>query len=568
LEAVDDTQAIDDLLREWARDLSVCTPVELRQRWQGASMKAIDKLDPKGFEGRLKDHNPIYFLAERVFFDNVLDDPLFLYPPLHRDILCKFVLDYILFADRADAGALILIQRDSFKSTFMHGVVPLWVSLRDKHLYNKDVRIILRHHKEERASDNLVRLMAKSVTSKFLKENWPEFCVENTKQLGTMTEMRWPCSVLGVAAEKSIIAKGLKASQTGAHFDYVFNDDLVTEEHIDSKTERDSAQGKYNASRYTLDMGKRREINSGTRYHISDLWGKFLKTKKKSGQAMYRALVLGSGGTGEGVDAEGRRDGSNGSLSHPFRHPQEILDQLKEEEQQRAGNDLLYHLQMQNNVKSSHMVVTSRDWLRWCTIEQVPEDTWRAITVDPAWKGDKNWGEGCYAAVQAWAFQRVGSVIVQYLLDQVLSNELTEKDGMDHIFRLAGKYAIFHVIPEQRGGKSLGTNIMDEGISRGWPMVILDPKTQKAAKDIRIGRFLGACQARRVIIVDSCGCLDHFLMEYDEYPQCDFKDALDAAGWTQDPVVSENYGPRFHSNRRFNPRRPPQEAPRTRHCAM
>ena len=159
-------------------------------------------------------------------------------------------------------------------------------------------------------------------------------------------------------------------------------------------------------------------------------------------------------------------------------------------------------------------------------------------------------------------------MIVQYLLDQVISNELTEKDGMDHIFRLAGKYAVFHVIPEQRGGKSLGTNIMDEGISRGWPMIILDPQTQQTAKDIRIGRFLGACQSRRVIIVLGIPYLDHFLMEYDEYPQCEFKDALDAAGWTQDPVVSENYGPRFHSNRRFNPRPQPQVAPRTRHCAM
>jgi len=550
-------EAVTDILREWARDLSVCTEEELRERWQGPSREVLNKLDPLGFEGRLQFHNPIYFLAERVFFDNVIEDKTFLYAPLHRDQLCKFVLNYILFSTRADAGALILIQRDSLKSTFMHGVVPLWVSLRDKHLFNRDVRIILRHHKEERASDNLVRLMAKAVTSKFLKENWPEFCAESTKELGTMTEMRWPCAVLGQASEKSIIAKGLKASQTGAHFDYVFNDDLVTEDHIDSKTERDSAQGKYNASRYTLDMAKRREVNSGTRYHINDLWGKFIKAKKRNGDPMYQTLILGSGG-----------NDTDDALSHPYRHTQEVLDQLREEEIARSGNDLLYHLQMQNNVKSAHVMVTSRDWLRWCNMDEVPEETWRAITIDPAWKGDKNWGEGCYGVIQAWAFQKVGSIIVQYLMDQVVSNQLTEKDAMDHTFRLAGRYAIFHVIPEQRGGKSLGTNIMDEGISRGWPMVILDPKTQQAAKDIRIGRFLGACQSRRVFIVKSCSYLDHFLAEYDDYPQCDYKDVLDAAGWTQDPVVSENYGPRLNSNRRFNPRRQPQSPPRTRHCAI
>ena len=66
------------LLRAWARDLSVCTVAELRERWQGPTQVVIDKLDPKGFEGRLKDHNPIYYLAERVFFDNVINDKTFL----------------------------------------------------------------------------------------------------------------------------------------------------------------------------------------------------------------------------------------------------------------------------------------------------------------------------------------------------------------------------------------------------------------------------------------------------------------------------------------------------------
>ena len=74
-------QAKKKLRRRWAQDLSVCTADEIRERWKDLALRiAVDEIEVPGvsFDTRLKNHNPIYYLAERVFFDNVADDPKFL----------------------------------------------------------------------------------------------------------------------------------------------------------------------------------------------------------------------------------------------------------------------------------------------------------------------------------------------------------------------------------------------------------------------------------------------------------------------------------------------------------
>src|SRR2546425_12461019 len=100
-----------ELLLRWARDLSTCTADEIRARWADPiEQKAVDALDPVGFAARLVNHNPIYFLAERCWFDNVADDPTYLYAPFHRDRVCGPILDYTLAdADAERIAALLLL---------------------------------------------------------------------------------------------------------------------------------------------------------------------------------------------------------------------------------------------------------------------------------------------------------------------------------------------------------------------------------------------------------------------------------------------------------------------------
>jgi len=544
------------LLREFARDLCTCTEKELRERWNDKSRAALDKVQSKLFESRAKDHNPFYYVAQHVYFDNVRGDPEFLYVPLHRDRLCKFLQEYLL-EDKWEhiSGIQVLIQRDSFKSSFMHGVVPLTLSLRHKHLFNKAVRILLRHHKEEQASRNLQKLMAKMVYHDYLKHNWPEFCARITKDLGTQTDMTWPWVRKGDQSEVSITSAGIKASQTGFHQDYTFNDDLVTEEHVKSKTIRDQTKELYSHTRYTLDMKRGKEVNSGTRYHINDLWATQQKAKSMDGTPLYKLLRI------KAIE-------DDGSLSFPTRHSRKVLEQRRQEEIARNGNDFLWWLQMQNEPKAEGLVATKPEWIQFCDAEDVNPRSFRIITIDPAWKGTDNWGEGDSAAIEAWALEKRGNLIILTGLEFCISNELTDEDGINELFRMAKDWGIMAFAPEERGGKSFGTRVTNEGITRGWPMQLIKLETQQMGKDQRIGTFLGAMQAKRVFFVKGCKDFDKFLDEYEDYPQIDHNDALDAAAYTCDPAITRAYTPRFNSKAYNFNRNALPVAKRTRHCVL
>ena len=147
--------------------------------------------------GRLEKHNPIYYLAKRVWFDN---DRTLLYAPLHRDVFCKHLLSYYFASPTEQAGAILLCQRESYKTTFNGQIMPQFVAFRGKtvcdlHPTNpecgcegKDIRTCIVHHKDPHAWKLVKRLKAKHYTHKFIKDNWPEFKIPKsewgTEQIG------------------------------------------------------------------------------------------------------------------------------------------------------------------------------------------------------------------------------------------------------------------------------------------------------------------------------------------------------------------------------------------------
>ena len=258
----------------------------------------------------------------------------------------------------------------------------------------------------------------------------------------------------------------------------------------------------------------------------------------------------------------------NGELSFPTRHSHEVLEQKRQEEIARSGNDFLWWLQMQNEPKSEGLVATRPEWIKVCKLEDVNPRGFGVIFVDPAWKGTDNWGEGDNASIQAWMLERRGNLVLQTLLEVVTSNEMTDDDGINHIFRMGKLYGIMHCAPEERGGKSFGTRVSNEGVSRGWPMQIIKLETQQMGKSQRIGTFLGAMQSGRVYFTEDCGDFKKFMDEFEDYPQIDHDDSLDCAAYTQDPAITKAYVPKFNQAA-YQATQLRVEAPpaRTRYCA-
>lgn len=548
------------LLRHFARDLCTRTEGEIRALWKGPEIDALNKIERGVFEKFVTLHNPVYYLAQKVWFDN---DPELLWEPLHKGELCRAFLDYYFYEPKEKgkaleriAGLLILIQRDSFKSTFNHGVFPQWVSLREKVVNDRDIRVLMLHHREEQASLNLQRLKSKSIQSKFFKDTFPEFSSE--LDFGTKTKFDWPCKKDGIFSEPSVFAAGLGARMTGLHFDWSFNDDLVTDEDRTSKLIRDSSLFKYRTSRYMLDTKSGKEVNTGTRYHINDLWAKLEASQHASGKKMYSFLHIQAGGAG-----------TDFSLSYPNRHTQDFLDQRRRQEVATSGNDILWWLQYQNLARADRLMATDRGWLRFVEMKELRADMARVILVDPAWKGSKNAGTGDDAAIAVIGFEKRGFLTMTYLLDLIVSDLMTSLDGENAIFQLMKQWGVTDVAVEEFAGHTFRTDLENEAASRGVYINLVDLKSKQTSKQERIMTFLRRVQAGQFHILNSCRQQDVFLGQYDDFPQnIDEKnDAIDVVAYSADEAIATLFAPRWNTEAlgdEWMP--PPPEHTRTRYC--
>ena len=550
-----------EVLREFARDLSTCTEAEIRQRWSASDQELLERIAPGEFAKRLENHNPIYYLAEQVYFDNVKQlsperAQKFLYPPLHRDRFAQTDLDYYFSPQETSAGLITLMPRGSYKSSFRHGAVPLWIALREWHLNKYHAHLALIHQLEDKASANLMRLKSKTLSHGWFRATWPEFCSE--KDYGTKTEFTWAVAPKSIyASEPSVIARGIGADLTGFHFDHIFFSDLVVAKHAVSQQERTMTKKRHDALLYTLLTGK--PWYDGTRYHVRDLYGDMISANV-DGEKLYTLMRV------KAIE-------DDGTLSLPLKYSYKVLEHMRQKEISRTGNDLMWHLQMQCDVRSSHAIAADLSWIKYVPMTGVKSTGFRVITVDPAWKGTANAGEGDFASIQVWSLERVGAFVVYTLLDGVHSNELTDDDGVAHIFRLMGRYAVQHVAPEERGGYSFRTKLKNEGISRGRSISVIDLETMQRGWDMRVAAFLGHAQAGRVRVANECNpdLKESFLGQFADYPQLDHDDALDAAAYVCDPAIAGAYAPMFgigeeDENSFFAMFDEGEYVPRTRHC--
>jgi len=579
-----------DLEIALVRDLSTCLLDEVDRRWgRDARAEVTEALGRKWRELVPADHHPLYFLAERCWFDNAeaKDNPAFLYAPLHRDRYCRPIAAYVTGDAAGIDGFLLLGPRDTYKSTFSC-VLAMWYLLRQKHLFSQNARVVMRHHKLMMASKNLLRIKAKFRHHAWVRRYWSEYCPDpKVKDWGTRDEFTLPnAGFTGEQAEASVRAIGLTASDVGFHSDLDIGDDLVTDEHITSKAVRDEAKARYEAKQFTRDTLGGKEVNIGTRYHVNDLWASLEKANAE-GERRYtivKVKAIAPACTVCGCEEAAHESIDGGCnvhkaclgariLAHPYRLTKAVLEKKMQAELSRTGRVVLWYLQYQNEPQTSALVAADPTWLRRCSQRDVPPDAWPVLTIDPAWKGTKNQGEGDSASIQVWFIASVAGLICRWLVDGVHSNELTSDDGCREIVRLAQKYGVADAAPEEHGGYAFRTALSNYATERGCSLNLLDLKMKQTGKDQRIVAWLRELQAGRIYLCSECDpdLQEHLVDQITEYPQVDHDDAIDAAAYTCDPNIADAWVPKFRQPKRpawVQRPRPAAMPTRTRHCGI
>lgn len=590
-----------DVLLQLERDLSTCTEAEMRQRWAGSAWKDAETLLSRqqgrevDFEAVLRGHNPIYYTAERAFFANkrALGNPRFLYAPYHREKLCAPILEHIINPGVAKAALVWLGPRDTYKTTFNHGAVPMWYAHRRKHLDGIDARIVLRHHKEDMASGNMVRLKNKYLQDEWVRRVWADACPgENTREFGTKSAFTLAWTQPGDHAESGFRAIGINSTDTGLHSDLDCGDDLETEDHLTSKKIRKDSQTRYEARRFQLDP-EGSEVNTGTPYHPAGLWTWMENSFDDDGTPFYSFVKI-PAIAARCPDCQhptvADRDGddnhlsagrctvcgcrSTAALAHPHKLSWSFLNNRRKQELGRSKNDNMWRRQYQIQIRADIDQIGDSSWLRECSLDDIPEGAWPVLPIDPAWKGTENHGEGDAAAGQMWMMARQGGVILRYLVDGFHSRELSSNDGELEIFRLLNKWGCRAVAPEETGGHTFRNQLRNAAISLGMPLQIIQLKLRQTNKGQRMCGFLKEAEAGRVFVVrDSVPpvVLNALCEQMDNYhPDMDDDDALDCAGYSCDPNIASAWAPAWNAGRRLAnlSAKPAVNSPRTRHCSL
>jgi hypothetical protein len=592
-----------DLLLELERDLSVCTFAELQERWgQGDRNLVIADLARKArrevsWEQAVPaDHNPIYYTAERAYFSNkkAKGNPRFLYAPYHRDRFCKMALEHILSPPSIVAALLILALRYSYKSTFTLGVIPMWFAHRLKRLLGHDARIVLRHHKEEMASGHLVRLKDKYRFDPWTRRVWHDACpAEGRRDFGHSTAFSLPWIGRGEQTEVTFRAIGVSACDTGAHGDLDCGDDIVTEEHLKSKLVRRDSRERYEARTYQSD-DETREMNTGTPYHPEDTYAWMEKALDDDGTPIYRVVKIPAIAKecpdckhptvdDKAGEPNHLRAGkctecgceSTAALTHPFKCSWDFLNRRRKQEMGRSHNDSMWRKQYQIQLRAESDMVGDSSWLREATLDDIPENAWPVLPVDPAWKGTANAGDGDAAAGQMWFMARRAGVILRYLVDGFHSRLLSSNEGTEEMFRLMQKWNCRATAPEEHGGQEFRQKIRDHATALGYTVTLIDLKLKQTAKWQRMLAFLREAEKGTVFYVPETvppEVLQALRDQMDGYhPEMDDDDALDCAGYSMDPNIAKNWAPAWNSGQQnaSASRRPrSQEVPRTRHCSL
>ena len=133
--------------------------------------------------------------------------------------------------------------------------------------------------------------------------------------------------------------------------------------------------------------------------------------------------------------------------------------------------------------------------------------------------------------------------------DGVHSNELSSLDGEREIVRLMQFYGTFVCAVEEHGGHAFRTGLQATANALGVPLTLVDLKMKQTQKAQRIIGFFKEAEAGRVMVCKEADptLLEHFFRQVRNYPQVDHDDALDAAAYTCDPNVAENWTPAWGS---------------------
>ena len=218
---------------------------------------------------------------------------------LHRP-LCDWLTTFphTPNATTAKYRKLLLLPRDHYKSTIVSQSLPIHILIQSAetniylpHRDGTSSRILLACEAQSIASKRLVWIETQFESNSMLRQLWPHRLWENPrKESKKWNEKEMLTKGGGDKVDFSIEAVGVGGAVTGAHFDILIKDDLVTLEAANSPAVMETAKEWHTTSRALVDdFDKFLEFIIGTRWAVQDLYED--AQKDDSVDVIVRAII-------------------------------------------------------------------------------------------------------------------------------------------------------------------------------------------------------------------------------------------------------------------------------------
>ena len=237
-------------------------------------------------------HSPMYSFAKLGLYSGEKFDlneqrkysmaDYYLYEPLHKDIICKKLEEYLIGPPSRRRGLAILITRYGLKTYLCVLNLCSWWLTRQRILFDDYTtsRVVSATVDEAvRRAEEIKNLFQ---TCEPLRELYPEMAIPPDVRWGDQTEWNIPGreASSSKSLDPSMRALGVGSTEQGSHPVLTVFDDVEGKDHARSQAIRDESEEYMKVFKFSTDIGNDRNILVGTFYHPASVHAKMVEANK------------------------------------------------------------------------------------------------------------------------------------------------------------------------------------------------------------------------------------------------------------------------------------------------
>jgi len=382
--------------------------------------------------------------------------------PLHdqpHKEMCTFI------SDETQKNKLMLVPRDSWKTSICSTAYPLWATLRAYYFDgNRKYRCLI-DSSTVRLSQFVLEAIAKYVRYEpsFIQLFGNLYRKELHKE-GVLS-LAFSEKEGGGIREPHFLASGVNAAKTGLHFDLISMDDIVTKENVTTLAQREKVNRHYRMMHAILESSEREGQKTqlhviGTRYDDDDVYGRIIKSDTRAiaqGERPQFASMIRAA-----IDEEG-------NLFFPAVLTKEELSKKK-----RAMLGL-FHAQYMND-PNKEAAPFKLEQLRFVPLTEFPETLKMVrMSVDTAIK-EEQIDHGDFNCIVVSGWDQFGR---PWVLDVSLRRDLTISAFCDLLFTMVMQFNPEQTIIEETTGSLIAPVLQGEMIRRNHFFPVIWIKAHK-----------------------------------------------------------------------------------------